>query len=88
MQRKSVSEPTSTRRKQNEGLANAVFDPLSENITTKCHELTNSRGVDVAFDAAGAPQGLEAAFDTLKHKGHYINIAAWEKPVSTLWFSC
>jgi len=77
-----ISEPTSTRRKQNEKVANVVFNPTAENVGDRCRELTNGKGVDVAFDAAGVPRGLVTAFDALKLHGTYVNIAGWEKPVS------
>jgi (R,R)-butanediol dehydrogenase/meso-butanediol dehydrogenase/diacetyl reductase len=76
-----VSEPTVARRKQNEGLAEYVLNPVEQNIGDECRALTNGEGVDIAFDAAGVPAGLNAACDSLKFKGLYINVAGWEQPV-------
>jgi threonine dehydrogenase-like Zn-dependent dehydrogenase len=77
-----VSEPTDARRKQNELLAHHVFNPVKQNIGEECRALTNGEGVDFAFDAAGVPPGFHSAVDALKYKGWYVNVAAWEVPVS------
>lgn len=77
-----LSEPTSTRRKQNEKIVDVVINPITEKVGDRCRELTNGKGVDIAFDCAGVPPGIEAAFDALRFHGTYMNVAGWEKPVS------
>jgi threonine dehydrogenase-like Zn-dependent dehydrogenase len=77
-----VSEPTAARRKQNEELADHVLNPIEQNIGDECRALTNGEGVDFAFDAAGVPVGYHAAVDAMKYKAQYVNVAAWEVPVS------
>jgi threonine dehydrogenase-like Zn-dependent dehydrogenase len=82
----AVSEPTKTRRAQNEKLADIVINPTDEKVGDKCRSLTDGNGVDVVFDAAGVPAGLEAGMDAVRHRGMYVNVAGWEKPVCTLHF--
>lgn len=78
-----VSEPALERRTRIQAVADAVIDPTKEDVAARCRELTDGRGVDIVFDAAGVPQALASAFDALVFRGMYINIAAWEKPVRT-----
>jgi threonine dehydrogenase-like Zn-dependent dehydrogenase len=78
-----VSEPTPARRAQNKELADEVFNPIEEKVGDMCRFLTNGKGVDVVFDAAGTPLGLVDGMDALKHRGIYVNVAAWEKPVGS-----
>jgi threonine dehydrogenase-like Zn-dependent dehydrogenase len=78
-----VSEPTAKRQKQNREFADAVFDPMKENIGDRCRELTHGKGVHIVFDCAGTQPGMDAGMDALMRKGIYLNIAAWQKPVST-----
>lgn len=76
-----VSEPASRRREQVAEFSTAVINPVNENVVERCNELTGGRGVEIVFDCAGVPAGLESAFDAIKFKGLYMNVAVWEKPV-------
>ncbi|KAH7381406.1 chaperonin 10-like protein [Phaeosphaeria sp. MPI-PUGE-AT-0046c] len=76
-----ISEPTSTRAEQNKQVADAVFNPINDNIGEKCRELTNGEGVDVAFDCAGVQKGFDAGMDALRYKGLYMNVASWGTPM-------
>ncbi|KAJ4377980.1 hypothetical protein N0V83_000810 [Neocucurbitaria cava] len=76
-----ISEPTTTRAAQNKEIADAVVNPVTENVGERCRELTGGEGVDVVFDCAGIPKGLEAGFDALRYKGTYMNVAAWTTPM-------
>lgn len=76
-----VSEPASLRRNQISEIAQAVIDPTKEDVGKRCRGLTDGQGVDVVFDCAGVPAGLDAAFDALNYGGYYIMVAVWEKPV-------
>lgn len=67
-----VSEPAKIRREQVGGIAQAVIDPTKEKVGDRCRELTHGKGIDVVFDCAGVPVGLEAAFDALAYEGHYV----------------
>jgi threonine dehydrogenase-like Zn-dependent dehydrogenase len=77
-----VSEPTVTRRKQNAEFADEVFNPIEQKVGEKCRSLTGGRGVDIVFDAAGIAAGMKDGMDALKQRGTYVNVAAWETPVS------
>jgi threonine dehydrogenase-like Zn-dependent dehydrogenase len=57
---------------------------VGENATEFVSRLTNNRGVDVTFDAAGVQTGLDQAINSLKARGTHVNIAIWEKRC-TLW---
>ncbi|KAF2029837.1 GroES-like protein [Setomelanomma holmii] len=76
-----ISEPTTTRAAQNKQVADAVFNPIKDNVGDKCRELTGGEGVDVAFDCAGAQKGFDAGMDALRFRGTYMNVAAWGTPM-------
>lgn len=78
----SISEPASARKAHAKSLADRVIDPTSVKVGDVLREATGGKGVDIVFDCAGVPAGLDAAFDSLTHKGSYVNVALWEKPVS------
>ncbi|KAK4616179.1 hypothetical protein CLAFUW4_10473 [Fulvia fulva] len=50
-------------------------------IGDECRKLTGGIGVDVVFDCAGTPAGLDAGMDALRTRGTYVNVAGWEKPM-------
>lgn len=77
-----VSEPTEVRQAHTKDLANHVFSPMKVDIGSECRKLTDGVGVDIVFDCAGIPAGMKAGIDALKPRGDYINLAAWEQPVS------
>lgn len=60
--------------------AHVVLDPTQDDIVARCRQLTNDRGVDVSFDAAGVQAGLDQAIHAIKARGTHVNIAIWEKP--------
>jgi threonine dehydrogenase-like Zn-dependent dehydrogenase len=76
-----VSEPTSTRRKQVAEIADAVIDPIAENVPSRCRELTKDVGVDVVFDCAGVQVALEGGAEALRLGGTFVIIAGWVKQV-------
>ncbi|KIW66363.1 chlorophyll synthesis pathway protein BchC [Phialophora macrospora] len=77
-----LSEPTAKRMQQAKGLVDRIIDPRKEKVGDACRDLTNGRGVDVAFDCAGVQPGLEAALDALKPAGVFIGVAIWDTPIS------
>jgi (R,R)-butanediol dehydrogenase/meso-butanediol dehydrogenase/diacetyl reductase len=78
-----VSEPAVVRAKQNKGIADAVLNPLEDDVGARCRELTAGEGVDVVFDCAGNQKGFEAGMDALRYRGTYMNVAVWfGSPVS------
>lgn len=76
-----VSEPAEVRRQHTADLADHVFSPADVAIGDECRKLTGGGGVDIVFDCAGIPAGLDTALDALKPRGTYVNVAGWEKPV-------
>lgn len=76
-----VSEPAVGRREQVAEYSTAVINPINEDVVARCKEMTDGRGVEIVFDCAGVPAGLESAFDAIRFKGLYMNVAVWEKPV-------
>lgn len=76
-----VSEPTEVRRKQVAEFVKLVVDPVKEDVEQKCKELVGVDGVEIVFDCAGVPQGLESAFKAVRYEGLYIMVAVWEKPM-------
>jgi threonine dehydrogenase-like Zn-dependent dehydrogenase len=81
-----VSEPTVARRKQNEEFADVVFNPITQKVGDECRSLTDGKGVDIVFDAAGIAVGLADGMDALGQGGIYVNVASWETPVSVCPF--
>lgn len=79
-----VSEPTAARAAQTKDLADETFNPITDNIGEKCRKATAGLGVDVAFDCAGVQKGLDAAFDALRFRGLYMNVAAWSTQVRAM----
>jgi (R,R)-butanediol dehydrogenase/meso-butanediol dehydrogenase/diacetyl reductase len=77
-----TSEPAAARREQVTNLCSHVINPMEESVEQKCLEYTNGRAVEVVFDCAGVPVGLESAFDAIRFNGLYVMVAVWEKPVS------
>ncbi|CAO2647659.1 Nn.00g085810.m01.CDS01 [Neocucurbitaria sp. VM-36] len=76
-----ISEPTATRSAQNKNIADAVFNPITDNISNKCRELAGGDGVDIVFDCAGVQKGMDAGFEALRYRGTYMNVAAWTTPM-------
>src|SRR4051812_37595448 len=62
--------------------AHHVLDPTKDDVVTKVRELTGGLGAHIAFDAAGAQEGLNQAIHAICARGTLVNIAIWEKPVS------
>ncbi|CZT17987.1 related to threonine dehydrogenase and related Zn-dependent dehydrogenases [Ramularia collo-cygni] len=75
-----VSEPSKLRQEHTRDLADHVLDPITDNIGEGCRFLTSGLGVDVVFDCAGVPAGLEAGMDAARTRATYVNVAGWEKP--------
>ncbi|KAM3073637.1 hypothetical protein ACMFMF_006840 [Clarireedia jacksonii] len=77
-----VSEPTTSRQKfAKEFGADAILNPVTDDVEKKVMELTGGEGVDIVFDCAGVAVGLKAACTLIKPHGTVVNVAIWEKPV-------
>jgi len=81
-----VSEPAAGRREQVKEFVTAAYNPMTDDVVEKCKEATSGRGMNIVFDCAGVPAGLEVGFAALGFEGQYMNVAVWEKPVSTKFF--
>jgi threonine dehydrogenase-like Zn-dependent dehydrogenase len=88
-----VSEPSPGRRDINKQVgASAVLDPTSfplddfpkhVSAAFNISSATADKGdtlADVAFDCAGVPASLTAAFSGTKARAMIVNVAVWEKP--------
>ncbi len=53
-------------------IADAVFDPSSEDVVAAVQEATNGRGVDIAFEAAGAADTPQNGVDMLRPGGTLV----------------
>ncbi|KAH9474414.1 (R,R)-butanediol dehydrogenase [Psilocybe cubensis] len=80
-----LSEPASGRRNLalKHGATSAVDptakrSPSSDILHDTVAELTNGRGVDVAFDAAGIQASIDACLLNLRPRGTLVNVAIWE----------
>lgn len=61
--------------------AHVVLDPTQDDIVKECLKLTNNKGVDVTFDAAGVQAGLDQAINSLKARGKQ----ACPKAIGSIW---
>jgi (R,R)-butanediol dehydrogenase / meso-butanediol dehydrogenase / diacetyl reductase len=64
--------------------AGVVFDPTDADVVARTMELTDGRGVDVAFDAArigGGASTWEMALAATRPAGTVVSIAVWEHTV-------
>lgn len=69
-----MSEPLADRRSAALGFANYVIDPSGGNAAAEILRLTGGRGVDVAFEAAGAPEAPQQAAAATRPGGTVIII--------------
>ncbi len=77
------SEPNAQRRQVIKDLgAEHVIDPGREDLSTYVQKVTDGRGADVAFDAAGAAAAVQGLLDSLAPQGRLVVVAIHEKPVS------
>ena len=75
-----VSEPAPARAEAVRALgADAVINPLEEDVVERLVELTDGIGADVIFDCAGLKDTLNQAFDATRRDGQVILVAVpWE----------
>ena len=78
-----ISEPNAQRRQIIKDLgAEHVIDPTREDLPAAVQEVTDGRGADVAFDAAGVGAAVQGLLDSLAPQGRIVVVAIHEKPVS------
>jgi (R,R)-butanediol dehydrogenase/meso-butanediol dehydrogenase/diacetyl reductase len=77
-----VSDPSAARREAARALGfRHVLDPAADDVVAALRDLTGGRGVDGAFDAAGVPATLDAAFDGVAVRGVVVLVAVPLQPV-------
>lgn len=59
--------------------ADVVVDPTKEDLLTFLREKTGGQGVDIVFDCAGVPAGLDAACKAIKVGGTVVSIPEKQK---------
>ena len=57
--------------------AHHVIDPTSSDVVEEVKRLTNGKGADVAFDAAGVQVAVYSAIKAIRARGTLVNIALW-----------
>ncbi|GHG45211.1 2,3-butanediol dehydrogenase [Flavimobilis marinus] len=64
------------------GVADHVIDPTAEDLQARVLELTDGRGVDVAFECSSVNVVLDALVDAVKPGGVVVNVSIWGKPAT------
>jgi len=76
----SLVEVDSDRRALAAKLGFRVIDPTATDVTSAIHELTSSRGADVAFEVSGSAGGVATAVDVLGVRGKLVMVAIHTHP--------
>ena len=76
-----VSEPAPERgRVASELGADAVINPLEQDLIAEIDALTGGIGPDIVFDCAGFPSTLDQAFNVVRRTGQVVLVAVpWEE---------
>jgi (R,R)-butanediol dehydrogenase / meso-butanediol dehydrogenase / diacetyl reductase len=64
------------------GVADHVIDPTTEDLQARVLELTDGRGVDVAFECTSVNAVLDALIDAVKPGGVVVNVSIWSHPAT------
>ncbi|PLB49056.1 GroES-like protein [Aspergillus steynii IBT 23096] len=82
-ERTIVSEPSARRRKAFDGIAHTVLDPTTDDVVSRCQELSlDGEGVGIVFDCAGVQSGMETGCQALRFGGKYVNLAMPKGPIT------
>lgn len=77
-----VSEVSDARKQAARQLgADLVIDPTEDDVAQRVRELTDGRGADVSFDAAGVEATWQTALAATRPEGTVVSLAIWEEPV-------
>ena len=80
-----VSEPSVARKAAAAKLgADAVVDPIEEDVVARMESLTGGKGPDVVFDCAGTGSTLDQAFNIVRRSGQVVLVAVSWQPVPVL----
>ncbi|QLD10314.1 2,3-butanediol dehydrogenase [Microbacterium oleivorans] len=74
-----VSEPSASRRETIAALGAKVVDPVAGDLAVAVAELSEGRGADVAFDAAGAGPAITSGLASLVPGGRLVVVAIHER---------
>lgn len=79
-----VSELSAARKAKalDTGVADHVIDPTTEDLHARVLELTDGRGVDVAFECSSVNAVLDALIDAVRPAGVVVNVSIWGKPAT------
>ena len=79
-----MSEVTEARKvkARDTGVADHVIDPSTEDLQARVLELTDGRGVDVAFECSSVNAVLDALIDAVKPGGVVVNVSIWGHPAT------
>lgn len=61
--------------------ATAVIDPREQDVVSKCKELCDGQGPDIAIDCAGVAASIKAACSAVRNRGTVVNVSIWEKEI-------
>lgn len=59
--------------------ATELIDPSKEDVAERVRELTDGRGVDIAFEAVAVSQSLQAVLDATRNGGTVVNVSIWSR---------
>ncbi|MGF0311426.1 2,3-butanediol dehydrogenase [Rhodococcus sp. IEGM1428] len=78
-----VVEPSPTRRASIEALGAKTLDPTALDIPAHIADLTDGKGADAIYDAAGVQPAVEAALGCIGARKPLVSVAIYEKPLTT-----
>ena len=64
------------------GVADHVLDPSQVDVAAKVRELTDGRGVDVAFECSSVNVVLDTLLDATRPGGVVVNVSIWGHPAT------
>ncbi|RYP65720.1 hypothetical protein DL771_008165 [Monosporascus sp. 5C6A] len=59
--------------------ATTVIDPREQDVASKCKQLCDGQGPEIAFDCAGVAASIKSACSSVRKRGTVVNVALWEK---------
>lgn len=78
-----VVEPSPARRAAVEALGAKTLDPTAVDVPAYVRDVTDGRGADAAYDAAGVQPSVETALACVGARKSMVSVAIYEKPIST-----
>ncbi|MFP5068342.1 2,3-butanediol dehydrogenase [Pseudonocardia nantongensis] len=78
-----VVEPSATRRAAVERLGAATLDPGAVDVPAAVADLTDGRGADAVYDAAGVRPAVQTALASVGSGKPMVSVAIYETPIET-----